>query len=127
MPIIFIKSLPPANLGTIPEMISEIRASGAKALRCPESNVWVVFQPVQPAYYVQADDPAIYPNDKTHPPLILVKAQSGRSMADKEAFVRAVATAVAHGLSISSKNVWIHYEEMQPQDIWFDGRWTQRF
>lgn len=53
MPIVIVLSLPPEDLEKIPPMISEIRDTGARALQCSASNVWVMFQPVPAGYYLQ--------------------------------------------------------------------------
>ena len=124
MPLVTILSLPPADSGVISRMIADVRDTGAHTLRCPPSNIWVIFQPVLPGYYVQGSESAALPQEKTHPPVVVIRAQTGRSPEEREAFVIAVADAVGRGLSVPSKNVWIHYQEMKPQDVWFEGRWA---
>ena len=123
MPIILINSLPPSDTNVIPEMLKNVRNSGAEALQCSQDNVWVMFQPVEPRSYIYGIESAFHPNDNTHPPIVTIKAQGGRSPKIREAFVKAVAGSVGKGLSISPENVWIHYQEMKPQDIWFKGGW----
>ena len=117
MPIVNISSLPPPDSKAIPRMIADVQRAGAQALNCELSNIWVMFQPVQPGQYLKDGDP-------TPPPVVIVKAQSGRTHQQKEAFVGAIAVVIAEGLSVPSKKVWIHYQEMAPQDVWFEGRWA---
>jgi len=112
MPIVNIRSLPPKDLNIVPAMMAEIRDEGAKALGCETSNVWVTFESL-----------AAYLPENSHPPIVTIKAQAGRTMEQRTKFVSAVANGVAHGLSIPAKNVWIHYEEMSPEDIWFNKSW----
>lgn len=124
MPLVTINSLPPTDSEAVPRMIADVRDSGAKALGCPASNIWVIFQPVPPGYYAQDGGPASVPQKKTHPPVVVVRAQAGRSSIARKAFVTAIAAAVGKGLSVPITNVWIHYQEMQPQDVWFEGRFA---
>jgi phenylpyruvate tautomerase PptA (4-oxalocrotonate tautomerase family) len=111
MPIVTIHALPPSGPDAIAQIISDIRDSGARALRCSPDNIWVMFQPT-------------LPQEQGHPPVVEVRAQSGRTPEQREAFVKAVAESVALGLRVSLERVWIHYLEMRPQDVWFEGRWS---
>lgn len=124
MPIVMIHSLPPADSTTIPRMLADIRDSGAQALRCPTNNIWVMFQELPASHYLQGDVPAQHPQEKSHPPVVIIKANAGRSLEDRKAFVEEVAAAVGRGMSVSSKQVWIHYQEMRLQDVWFNGDWA---
>ena len=124
MPLVTIDSLPPTDASAIPEMIANIRDSGAAALKCPQSNIWVIFRPIQPGYYVQGDAPATLPQEKSHPPIVIIRAHVGRTRELKSAFVAAVAKAVGKGLSVPPENVWIHYLETQLEDVWFEGHWS---
>jgi phenylpyruvate tautomerase PptA (4-oxalocrotonate tautomerase family) len=112
VPLITIKSLPPIDPSTIPGMLSEIQEKGAAALRCALSNIWVIFESILPGHYLQ----------ETHSPIVIIQAQQGRSDEDREALVRAVTQGVARGLSAPRENVWVHYQEMKPQDVWFQGQ-----
>ena len=114
MPIVIIKSVLPTDLNIVTDIGNNIRKLGSQALQCSSDNVWVIFEPLEAKY-----------NDKNSPPVVLIKAQAGRSHEMREAFVKAVATGVGRGLSISPNKVWIHYEEMKPQDIWFEGKWVK--
>ncbi len=125
MPLLIIHSLPPADPGTIPQLIVDVRDAGARALGCPKSNIWVVFQPIAPGHYVQGEGaPARAPQPDSHPPCIILRAQVGRTQAERSALVSAVAAAVGRGLSVPAENVWVYYEEMRSEDVWFNGRWS---
>ncbi|MGZ3686892.1 MAG: tautomerase family protein [Bdellovibrionota bacterium] len=113
MPIVTINAVPPSEPRFISKMISDVRDRGAEALQCPVSNIWVVFQPLAPQTPANA-----------HPPFVIILAQSGRTKEVREALVSSVAEAVGTGLGVSSTKVWIHYQEMNPQDVWFEGRWS---
>ena len=115
MPILTINSLPPSDAALIARMLAEVREAGARALDCPPANIWVIFQPVPPESYLVGTE---------SPPVVIIKAQAGRSMQQRDAFVKAVSDAVAKGLSVAAGEVWIHYQEMSPADVWFGGRWA---
>ena len=124
MPLVVVHSLPPANPEALPRMLADIRDSGARALRCPIDNVWVIFHAVPPGCYLQGESPANTPQARTHPPAVIVKLQAGRTREEIDAFVTAVASAVAQGFAVPVDNIWIHYDEMCPQDVWFRNRWS---
>jgi phenylpyruvate tautomerase PptA (4-oxalocrotonate tautomerase family) len=126
MPIVVIHSISPADPTVVPKMISEVRELGAQALRCSPDNIWVIFRPVDRNHYSQNDTNAgtQVAEAKTQTPIVSIKANTGRSSQEREAFVKVVASAIGSGLSLPSKNVWIHYQEMKPEDIWFDGHWS---
>ena len=109
MPLITVRAQAPLRQEVIPRIVNEIRESGAQALGCPTSNLWVTVREEQTA---------------DHPPVALIHALSGRTRNEKETLVRAVAAAVGRGLSVDPKSVWIYYQEMDPQEVWFEGHWA---
>ena len=112
MPIIMIHSHVPKNPNDLAPMLTQIQDSGAKALNCPLNNVWVMFQPIHPEHY-----------DRSLPPVVIIKAHTGRTPQMKEEFVKSVAANVGRGLSIEPEKIWIHYQETEPKDVWFEGHW----
>ena len=120
MPIVTIEAVNIKDESAVRPMLSEIQRIGARALNCSESNIWVVFKPLEPDFYIQA--PGEIWNEQAV--MVTIKAQTGRTKDAKNAFVKGIAEAIATTLFISSKKVWIYYQEMNPQDIWFDDRWT---
>ncbi len=124
MPLVTIKSLPPVDPTAIARLLTDVRDVGAAALRCATSNIWVMFEALPPGSYLQGDAPATTLQATTHPPVVIVRAQAGRSTAERDAFAAAVAAAVGRALGVPAENVWLHYQEMRPQDVWFNGRWS---
>lgn len=124
MPLLIIHSLPPADPQAIPRMLVDLRDSGARALGCPPTNIWVMFHAVPPGCYLQGDQPAQLPQASSHPPVVILRVQQGRTAQEREALVRAVAAAVGRGLSVPPENVWIYYDEMRSADVWFGGRFS---
>jgi phenylpyruvate tautomerase PptA (4-oxalocrotonate tautomerase family) len=125
VPLLIIHSLPPADPGAVPRMIVDVRDAGARALGCPTSNIWVMFHALPPGCYLQGDGAAAStPQATTHPPVVIARAQVGRTPAERSSFVAAVAAAVGRGLSVPAENVWIYYDEMRSEDVWFGGRWS---
>ena len=113
MPIVTVEALEPSHPNSISDMIKEIRNFGAEALQSKPDNIWVIFHSLNPSH-------AAYP----HPPVVIVKAQSGRTKEQRTAFVKIISEAVGKALSQSSENIWVHFQEMSPQDIWFSDHWT---
>ena len=124
MPLVTINFFPPDDPKVITTMLEDIRDSGSKTLGCSPDNIWVIFQPVKSGYYIQGNEVTTQARETTHPPVVIIRAQSGRSPTEREKFAESVAAAVGRGLSVKSKNVWIHYQEMSPKDVWFDGHWS---
>ena len=69
MPLVIIKSLAPADSGALAPMLEDVRDSGARAIGDAPSNIWVMFEPLPPACYLQ----------ETRVPVVLIKAKSGRT------------------------------------------------
>ena len=107
MPLVIIKSLAPADSGALAPMLEDVRDAGARAIGDAPSNIWVMFEPLPPACYLQ----------ETRVPVVLIKAKSGRTREQREAFMAAVATAVGKGLSVPAGGVWVHYDEIRPEDV----------
>jgi phenylpyruvate tautomerase PptA (4-oxalocrotonate tautomerase family) len=127
VPLIIIHSLHPneTDATAIPRMITDVRDAGARALGCPVANIWVMFHALPPGHYLQGDAaPATVPDATTHPPCVIVRAQVGRTPRERDAFVAAVAAAVGRGLAVPAEHVWIYYDEMRSEDVWFNGRWS---
>jgi phenylpyruvate tautomerase PptA (4-oxalocrotonate tautomerase family) len=125
MPLIVIHSLPPPDPNMIPSMLVEIRDAGAAALGCSPSNIWVMFCAVPPGCYVQGLEQADAPRPTSHPPCVIVRAQVGRQPEERTAFVAAIAATVGETLGVPADNVWIHYQEMRSEDVWFGSRWAK--
>jgi phenylpyruvate tautomerase PptA (4-oxalocrotonate tautomerase family) len=124
MPLLIIHSLPPADDTVVARMLVDIRDTGARALNCSPDNVWVMFHALPPGCYVQGTTVAKVPQHQTHPPVVIAKLQKGRRREELDAFMSAIAAAVGRGLSLPAENVWIQYEEMRSEDVWFHGRWS---
>ena len=118
MPIISIQAASPDNPTFLPRMLTDIREASAQALKCPTHNIWVIFDPISPAQSSPGDDLHVLP------PLVTIRANVGRTPDERQSLASAVAKEVGRGLSVPSHRVWIHYQEMRPQDIWFNDRWT---
>ena len=122
MPIIIVYSLPPPDPGRIEPMLQEACTGAAHAINKPPQAVWALFQQINPGQYVEGRTPAASPQQETHPPIVTIRLLTGRSPATKRAVAEAVAAAVATGLSVPPENVWIHFLEMEPTDVWSVGR-----
>ncbi len=112
MPLISIRSRPPSDRKSLPLLIAKIRQAGAEALPCDVSNIWVIFDFLEDPFFVlgEADFP-----------LVRIQAQSGRTEEQRRQLTTAVAKELSKGLEIPFTNIWIHYEEMNPKDVWFRG------
>jgi phenylpyruvate tautomerase PptA (4-oxalocrotonate tautomerase family) len=124
MPLVNILSLPPSDPRVIEPLLAEIRDRGALAFHCAPENIWVTFQALPSGHYVQGDSRAEHPDGQTHPPLVILRAQTGRSAAQRDGLVRAIGDALARAFQIPAAQVWIHYQEMNPADVWFQGSWA---
>ena len=124
MPIVFINSLPPSDSSVIGRMSAEVRDLGAGALNTSRGNIWVIFQPIQPGNYLHGENLGSSPQQNLYPVVVIIKAQAGRSSADRGNFVKAVTNSIGRNLSIPANNVWVHYQEMNPKDVWFEGSWA---
>lgn len=124
MPLITIHALPLADPSAIPAMLAAVRDAGAAALGSSPNNIWVMFHVAPPGCYLQGPAIALTPQSDSHPPAVIIRAQTGRTRAEREALTIATAEAVARAYAIPATNVWIHYQEMRPDDVWFGGRWA---
>ena len=61
---------------------------------------------------------ADHPGIETHPPLVLVRAITGRTPEMKSAFLKAVCEAIGRGFEIPPTNVWVQFVEMEKPEIW---------
>ena len=113
MPIVMIHSYPPKETASLKAMLTEIQESGAKALNTTTDNIWPAFIPFQPGHYPESLSP-----------FVIVKAHKGRTPPMKEAFMKAISAAMSRGLSIPSEKIWIHYQETEPKDVWFQDHWA---
>jgi phenylpyruvate tautomerase PptA (4-oxalocrotonate tautomerase family) len=119
MPLITIRSARSYDNEAIQEMLQAIRKAGADALDCATENIWVRFEAIPASWYAQSDDPT------QNSPLVTIQAKAGRTPQQPDLLTRATAEAVGQGLSVHPSQVWIHYLEMNPQDIWYEGRWSK--
>lgn len=104
MPIVDIR----ANIANLPvaNLRHEIQHQGSLALSTPPSNIWILTQ------HLETTSAPV-------PPIVEIRANRGRTPAQKQAFVAVVARAVARALNMKPEEIWIHYQELDPADIWF--------
>ena len=112
MPIVMIHAHPPKEKASLKAILTEIQEEGAKALHTTVDNIWPAFFPFQPGHY---------PENLS--PFVIVKAHRGRTPQMKEEFMRVISKATARGLSLPSEKIWIHYQETEPKDVWFQDHW----
>jgi phenylpyruvate tautomerase PptA (4-oxalocrotonate tautomerase family) len=118
MPLIEIKASRPSDPNLISVMLEELRKAGSVALHCPLGNIWIVFEEISAHGFLVGDNPRFMP------PVVTIKANAGRSKKEKEAVVSSISSLVGRYLSVPSDLVWIHYQEMNPADIWFQNQWA---
>lgn len=122
MPIAIVHSLPPPNRAVIPRMLENITQAGARAAGCDPDQFWAVFQEIRPGEYYEGDLSSEEPGSGTHPPIVVLRALAGRTPAVRLAVCQALARVIGDALSIPPENVWIHWQEMQPSDVFAGGR-----
>lgn len=118
MPIVQIYANIQSQSESVSSLIENVRNLGSQALACDPSNIWVIVHPVPMGYGIGSKPKNVFS------PLVFIQANRGRSLEIKENFVRGIEQALADFFSIPTKDIWIHYHEMNPQDIWHQGQWA---
>lgn len=120
MPIITVQAIAPSDPGRVAGLIEDVRLASAQALKCPSSNVWVIFQALDPGHYQRSSDVTVPSSMPTpHPPIVWISANEGRALIEREALVSAISEAVGRGLTIPAENVWVHYQEIKRCSVTF--------
>jgi phenylpyruvate tautomerase PptA (4-oxalocrotonate tautomerase family) len=117
MPIVFIHAEMPKESATISHLIENVRSAGASALGCDPSNIWVVFQKITSGF-------ALRETADHFQPVVQILANRGRTLPAKEQFAQAIGQAVSDTLMVPINDLWLHYQEMNPEDIWNKDRWN---
>lgn len=118
MPLIVISASQPSDQNLISRLITDVRIKSASALQCSIENIWVIYQPLQMGNYVQRQE------GLKNSPIVTIKANLGRSQEQKSALASAITEAIGNALEVSTEDIWMHYEEMNPHDIWFNNQWS---
>jgi phenylpyruvate tautomerase PptA (4-oxalocrotonate tautomerase family) len=118
MPIVTVHAFAPSDPASIPKMLAEIQASGAAALNCAPDNLWALFEEIPRGRYLQSDNP------ERNPPIVTIQANVGRTLDQRTALAKGISRAVVGAFGIPAARVWIHYQEMQPHDVWFNEAWA---
>lgn len=124
MPLAIVHSLPPPNRAVIPRMLEKIATIGARNVGCDPDQFWAVFHEIRPGEYFEGDLPSDEPGAGTHPPIVVIKAQAGRSQEVRLAVCRSISMIVGEALGIPSQNVWIHWQEIQSADVFIGGKFS---
>ena len=117
MPIVQIYTNTLSKSDIAPNLIEEIRIKGSKALKCELSNVWVLIHQLPTGSMMRE-------TKEVTSPVVFIRANKGRSQEDKMKFVQAISQALSDTLQVSAQDIWIHYQEMNPEDIWHRENWT---
>ncbi len=115
---------PPIDQDAVSNMVKEVRESGAEVLGSPSNNIWVMFQPLLPAHFHSDDRQGVEPHRHYEKPIVIIKIQAGRTSAQRDAFAKTISFSVGRALSVPADQVWLQYQEMDPHDVWFNGRWS---
>lgn len=117
MPIIKIFSQAPNEAREVKGLITEVQRKAAEALGDPIENVWVVFCPLQNDLFVGAPIEGSLLETPQFVPFVEIRAKQGRSSVDRQKLTSSIAQVISNYLAISAERIWIHYQEMNPQDI----------
>lgn len=120
MPMITVHSLPVKDPSTITPMLREICTAGGRALGRPARALRAFYVEIDPGHYVEGE--AETPDHTSHPPVVFVRLLKGRTQDLKQAFAEAITTAVSRATGVPHENVWIHFQDMEPDDLWRERR-----
>ncbi len=116
MPIVTIHALPPEEHKQIGTMLTEVARSLASVLNTPPSNVWVHFEPI-----VDFCEGEAVPSQSDYHPIVTVLANPRPEEAISRG-LESIAIAVANGLGIGRKNIWIHWTDLPHGRVYADGK-----
>jgi phenylpyruvate tautomerase PptA (4-oxalocrotonate tautomerase family) len=116
MPIVTIHALLPAERQQIGTMLTEVARSLASALNTPPSNVWVHFEPI-----VAFCEGEAVPSQSDYHPVVTVLANPRPEEAINRG-LESIATAVADGLGLNRKHIWIHWTDLPHGRVYADGK-----
>jgi phenylpyruvate tautomerase PptA (4-oxalocrotonate tautomerase family) len=115
VPIVTIHALPPKEHKQIGALLIEVARKLASALNTPPSNVWVHFEPI-----VEFCEGEVIPSLSDYHPVIRVLANPRPEEAIRRG-LESIAEAVASGLGLDRKNIWIHWVDLPPGRVYADG------
>jgi hypothetical protein len=116
MPIVTIHALPPKESKQIGTTLIEVAKKLASALNTSSSHVWVHFEPV-----VDFCEGETIPSQSDYHPVVTVLANP-RSEEAISRGLESIATAVASGLGLDRKNIWIHWIDLPHGRVYADGQ-----
>ncbi len=122
MPIVEVRALPQPGQVSIPAVLARVCADLAKAVGCPERQVWATWETLPPGTYAEADAaPELQPRD-THPPMARILAMEGRDAEHVTAMLDSVARSLAATLPIDEGNTFVRYEELRRGRVAWGGK-----
>lgn len=124
MPLITLQTVVPDEPSVIDHLMVELREAGARALGCPPSNIWVQVVELRASRYLQGTAGSVHEQETLPPPVVILRAQEGRTQAERTALCHAITCAVAERLLVPRERVWVYYESMRPSDVWFEQKWS---
>ncbi len=116
MPVVTIQALPPSDPTQIGTLLAGVSSELTTALSTVPSNVWVNFTPM--AAVSEGDGTA--ENTDYHP--IVTVLANPRPEESVQQGLQAVAKAVAAGLKVKLESVWVHWVDLTPGRVFWDGK-----
>ncbi|QDU69665.1 hypothetical protein [Engelhardtia mirabilis] len=122
MPLIEIKSLPPADPLDRSAVLARVNRAVADAAGLPIVAVWSVWTELEPGCYVEGERAASEQPTGTHPPIVRIVAYEGRRNDTVVAMLEAVAQVLGDALCDGEPNVFATYEEARSGRVFTGGR-----
>lgn len=122
MPIVEIRALPQDPSVKIDAVLARVCTDLAKAVGCPERQVWATWETLPAGTYVEATDPRSTQPRDTHPPMARVLALEGRDAPCIASMLESVSRSLAAMLPIDEDNVFVRYEELRRGRVAWGGK-----
>jgi phenylpyruvate tautomerase PptA (4-oxalocrotonate tautomerase family) len=116
MPIVTVHALPPKERKQIGITLTEVARKLASALNTSPSNVWVHFEPI-----LDFCEGETIPSRSNYHPVVTVLANPRPEEAISRG-LESIATAIASGLGLDPKNIWIHWVDLPHGRVYADGQ-----
>ena|SRR2546430_788882 len=112
MPLIAIRALPQRDGVDVDAALREVTHAVATLIDGEPRGTWATWATIE--RYVEGGEAATVQPRATHPPIVTLSAAPGRP---QEELLRCVAETLARALELEPGNVWVRYDEVQPDEL----------
>lgn len=120
MPILRIEALPQNPKADIQKAMKRTCVELSKIYECKPEQIWAIWRPIEPGFFVEGENAAEIQRDQTHAPVVNLICFEGKSPETITKMLEVGAQVLSEELGIPG-NIFMYYTEAKSGQVFTGG------